>query len=405
MSYPELTALTRQVEQSSPQDREAHRRCLTALDEVSEFVRSNCSPDMDLCLQSAARALEALTRPSNRLDCAAIHVVVKHLLRTVERCVLPFDAPAAPQPAPAPEAQQPSEEPAKTPPSADAASAKGDEPALELRLRPAEGGTEGSTETAMSAENEWREAAEAEAEDTADPEAPAAEEPAQTPKRKELELRVEESAAEPKPEEPAQEADAEEAEDENPVNRDRLLGRILVELGHITREQLADALRFHRDKGLPIGESLLLRGCTSPDRLLEALSLQERMRELPTEDEEEQQTAAEEAPAAPTPAPAPAPAAPAAQNRPKPSAPRPARPAADLMVTKDMFIGEVLLGAEMITNDELEQAMHMHHHDGLRVGEALVKLGAISQEELENGLELQRHLCKIATRTARPRSH
>ena len=57
-----------------------------------------------------------------------------------------------------------------------------------------------------------------------------------------------------------------------------------------------------------------------------------------------------------------------------------------MRVTTDMFFGEVLLGAEMITNEQLELAMRIHHHEGLKVGEALVKIGALTEAAVQEGL-------------------
>ena len=65
-------------------------------------------------------------------------------------------------------------------------------------------------------------------------------------------------------------------------------------------------------------------------------------------------------------------------------------------VTADIFLGEVLLGARMVDRYQLEEAMHLHHHEGLRVGEALMRLGAITEEDLERGLALQKNLRYIA---------
>ncbi|MEW6071828.1 MAG: hypothetical protein AB1726_04430 [Planctomycetota bacterium] len=178
---------------------------------------------------------------------------------------------------------------------------------------------------------------------------------------------------------------------ELPKNSDMVLGRMLVWLGHVTRRQVAEALRMHRAKGLRVGECLLLLGAISPGRLLETLKLQARLRA-------EAEGAAPAAPAAPV---APALPAPPASSAPSAApAPPPRRPP-DFRVTKDMFLGEVLLGADMITNEELERAMHIHHHEGLRVGEALVKIGALTPAELESGLELQRQLRHIAGLSAK----
>ena len=50
----------------------------------------------------------------------------------------------------------------------------------------------------------------------------------------------------------------------------------------------------------------------------------------------------------------------------------------------------------MITNTELEKALHLHYHSGMRVGEALVSLGILSEEDVQAGLELQKQLQAIA---------
>ena len=54
-----------------------------------------------------------------------------------------------------------------------------------------------------------------------------------------------------------------------------------------------------------------------------------------------------------------------------------------------MFLGEVLLGIGMLTNDELEKAMHMHHHEGVPVGQALQDLGILTKQDVERGLALK----------------
>ncbi len=159
--------------------------------------------------------------------------------------------------------------------------------------------------------------------------------------------------------------------------REARLGRMLLRLGQITRAQLARALRLHRGKRLPVGECLLLLGACAPDLVLESMKLQAQVR-------------------------AKAKGNAGAQKPPAPAAGAERRPMAAFHVTKDMFLGEVLLGVGMISTAELEQAMHLHHHLGLRVGEALLKIGALTAQEVERGLELQRHLQSIATVKARP---
>jgi len=72
------------------------------------------------------------------------------------------------------------------------------------------------------------------------------------------------------------------------------------------------------------------------------------------------------------------------------------QPDAAQRVTEGIFLGEVLLGADMITNEQLEKALHLHHKTGLRVGEALVQLGALGEQDILDGLELQKQLRRIA---------
>lgn len=167
---------------------------------------------------------------------------------------------------------------------------------------------------------------------------------------------------------------------------DSVLGRMLVAFGHVTRDQVAQALKMQRAKGLRIGECLLLLGAVSPDRLLQALKLQEHMRAEARAEEEQQQGLMP----------------PKALWPPRSLWPTTAPVAAsdphhmDLRVAKNLFLGEVLLGAEMVTSKQLEQGMHLHHYEGIRLGEALIRIGALTQEDLQSGLELQRQLRNIA---------
>ncbi len=62
-----------------------------------------------------------------------------------------------------------------------------------------------------------------------------------------------------------------------PDGQKTTLGYMLIKLGQITRDQLAQALRAQRKNRLPLGECLLLLGLCPPERLLEALQLQRRI--------------------------------------------------------------------------------------------------------------------------------
>jgi len=179
-----------------------------------------------------------------------------------------------------------------------------------------------------------------------------------------------------------------------PRRSDMAFGRMLVELGHVTRDQVAAALRFHRSRGPRIGECLLLTGSISPEHLLNALKIQDLLRATPhgiTPETLERYKATPE-PQAPGPE-----AAEGKAPEREPRAPTPQRPPdAAQRVTEGIFLGEVLLGADMITNEQLEKALHIHHHKGVRVGEALVQIGALTEEDVQAGIELQEQLRYIA---------
>jgi hypothetical protein len=168
------------------------------------------------------------------------------------------------------------------------------------------------------------------------------------------------------------------------------LGPLMVELGHVTEAQIAQALELQASKGLPLGECLLLYGFTSPDRVLEALRIQAHLR------------SAQRDPDAPLPS---VDAASAAAARAPADATTAASPQRGYRVTEQMFLGEVLLGMEAITEEQLERAMHMHHHKGLPVGQALIELGALTERDLHSALEFQRSLREIARLARLTRTH
>lgn len=161
----------------------------------------------------------------------------------------------------------------------------------------------------------------------------------------------------------------------------RLLGQLLIEMGHVKETEVADALAMHRDRGMPIGECLLLGGAITPDKLMRALRIQAQLRAEALDPEVEQ--------------------APRRKVSLPPPGAMPSELHADkgkaaMRVTRDMFIGEVLLGSEVITEGELEEAMRIHHLEKIRVGEALLRLEAVTEEELDAALELQSRLRGIA---------
>jgi len=175
---------------------------------------------------------------------------------------------------------------------------------------------------------------------------------------------------------------------DHPLPRRReLLGSILLALGNLPRKSLADALRMHRKGGLPIGECLLMSGAMTPDQIMHGLGLQERLR-LEHDMQADQRQKASVAAAQPRLL--------STKKQTKKYKSIRSAPQVEMHVTKQMFLGEVFLGADMITLEQLEQGMHLHHLKGIRIGEALVRSGAISAQDLVRGLELQQRLRSIA---------
>jgi len=180
--------------------------------------------------------------------------------------------------------------------------------------------------------------------------------------------------AEPDAETPASVDPEAEAKRPRSLHEEMVLGRILVELGHLSHAQIAEALEYQKSSPFPIGECLLVLGLASPDVLLEALRLQEHLRRL------DHFGSLEEA-------------------REELRASHPEKPTSDpahFDVGKDLFLGEVMLGAGMITGADLERAMREKHFSGKKLGETLIEYGVIDAETLAKGLELQATLRAVA---------
>jgi hypothetical protein len=346
MTVAALIDLAERVRMTPPEDRERLARLLTELRGLADFVREHGDPQATTCLLAAGHALKALASEGRLPGPARVHAAARDLLRTVADAIH-----ATPRKHPAPEPSAPLPVPAR-----------GAGP--ELRLRRGAPGSPGAPGS-MDATPPSVAAADRAGlpRPVASPQTPPPDDPRRAPAGDE---RTRPPVAPPT-------AVGDDAlERIRNLDGDPLLGRILLALGHVTNEDLQRALAMHREKGMAVGECLLLIGACPPERVLEALMLQGRLRANQT------------------------------ISAALPSEPRTQALKAHFHVTRDIFLGEVLLGAEMITNEHLEAAMRLHHLEGVRVGEALVRLGAISAEELESGIALQRSLQSIALKTARP---
>ena len=59
------------------------------------------------------------------------------------------------------------------------------------------------------------------------------------------------------------------------------------------------------------------------------------------------------------------------------------------VATKQNSLGNILVGAGIITIDELNEALEVQKSTGQKLGEALLSLGAISLEDLQMALDFQ----------------
>ncbi len=199
---------------------------------------------------------------------------------------------------------------------------------------------------------------------------------------------------------------------EMPRVNDMVLGEVLVQLGFVTHDQVQEGLRHAQIQRIRIGEALVELGFTSEKRVEEGLRLQKKMRE----------TARLEKIAAATPSVAvdeqPSPEAETAPPKPRaahPLSPGPERltvkkpltvqdprptpsasPAKTMTVTREILLGEVLLGSEVITEAQLDQALEKQKKTGQRLGEVLIEMGAASFDDVEGAAELQKQLRLVA---------
>jgi len=346
MTFPEITALSRHLDETDPENRSEHCHNVGRLRELCAFVREKSDPEVAACLEAAAGLIEVLAGPSERLDRRSIHDIACRLLGTVEQALRDLGVPTGGEAAPPAEKRAP----------------------LDLKL-------------ATRKPHAAAPAHAHQAPQRATPRADTALQPAPRPAAPRTAApgpdAAQEQPAPPASTEPPQEQSAYEPKGDPALPRinNMVFGELMVQLGWSTREQVTRALDMHLKVGIPVGECLLVQGSATPERILEALKIQERMRSMSAPPEPQAPNAADAAGAATT-----------------PQALGLAPGEASILVTKQMFFGEVLLGMGMITKGQLEQAMRKHHFENVRVGRALVEMGALSEEDLNRGLDIQRSL-------------
>lgn len=136
----------------------------------------------------------------------------------------------------------------------------------------------------------------------------------------------------------------------------RPLGRILLDGGFISKPDLDKAVGIQKATGEPLGEILVRIGAIDPVELKVALSAQPRLSSLDD--------------------------------------------ALKAASGERQMLGELLLLARRITPAQFEQAFSEHKDTGCKLGAALVRLGHISEAELESILKFQERQGDEALRAA-----
>jgi len=144
-----------------------------------------------------------------------------------------------------------------------------------------------------------------------------------------------------------------------PLLNDMVFGELMIQLGHISREQLNDALDHQAAKGGRLGQALIDQNSTSWDVIENVLRFQ---RMLNPEDAHSEQVE-ESKQAHPT------------AHREMPS-----------------MLGEVVAHLGFTTPEKVEEALRVHKATGIRMGEALVQIGALTWPQLRESLRLQHNM-------------
>ena len=155
---------------------------------------------------------------------------------------------------------------------------------------------------------------------------------------------------------------SERDEQEHKLIADMLLGEILVQFGTINSAQVCEALELQNKKKIRFGDALIELGAANRSDILSAVGYQEKMR---------REAAGEKAAS--------------------PSAPLPAfHPVRkDLKLVSDMLIGDLLVRMGKITQQQLEAGLRAQRATGVRIGEALVQLKATTWADVEEALRVQ----------------
>jgi hypothetical protein len=144
-----------------------------------------------------------------------------------------------------------------------------------------------------------------------------------------------------------------------PLLNDMVFGELMIQLGHVSREQLNDALDHQAAKGGRLGQALIDQNATSWDVIENVLRFQRMLN--PEESHSEQVEESKQA--HPN------------THREMPS-----------------MLGEVVAHLGFTTPEKVQEALRVHKATGIRMGEALVQIGALTWPQLRESLRLQHNM-------------
>jgi hypothetical protein len=139
-----------------------------------------------------------------------------------------------------------------------------------------------------------------------------------------------------------------------------MLGQILLQRGQILEEHIHQAMKVQRTTKMRIGDIFVKIGACSRAHVADALAHQASLRRV------RQST------------PPPPPRIEKDETR-----------GTGLKLVGEAMLGEILIELNMITRRQLERALDFQKQTGVRIGEALVKFGATTIDQIEQALKLQ----------------
>ena len=178
-----------------------------------------------------------------------------------------------------------------------------------------------------------------------------------------------------------------------PRINEMVMGELLVELGHVSAAQIRECLDLQGDSGNLLGQVLVEEGYCTDKLIEETARLQRQLRNTST------------AESLGLKAPEPKAGEPKAGgqeleakselklnfvNKPVERGPSPFAP------TEETFLGQIMVSQEMIAAEQLERALKVQRASGVRIGEALVEIGAATWDQVEEAVESQTRLRRAA---------